>query len=167
MPKYSRSGESVRRAQRRSRRKHHVDTCRNEQQRCMQRTAFNSWIGETFFAQYDELTELSSQIAATLRISSSLQSKRKNTNGIVAGKTEEHAALTSSVQDNTTQPAQLASTSRVFWSRSLEAKNTKHSTAQKCKNSMKENEKGDRTTVVSGNSRCRTKKSVANQVEHI
>lgn len=173
MPKCSKAdaaGGSVTRAQH-ARCKHHVDICRNEQKRCMQRTVFNSWTGESFIAQYDELTKLSLQLSATLRISSSLQSKRKNTkcNGVVADKTKKHAASTSSeaMQDNTTHPAQLASTSRVFRNRKLEAKNMKHSTAQKCKNTLKENKKSNRTMIVSANGRCRIKNSVANQVEHI
>lgn len=154
-------------AQGESRRRYHDDTWGNEQKRCMQKTVFNSLTGEAFIARYDELTKLSAQLAANLKISSSLQSKRRNTkcNGVAAGEIAEQAVsnFSGAVQDNT-HFMQLASTSQVPPDHRLETKNKKHSTVEKCKNFVRENRKDDRTTIVSDNNKCRPNNLVTNQV---
>ncbi|KYN35544.1 DIS3-like exonuclease 2 [Trachymyrmex septentrionalis] len=132
---------------------------RNDQKRGVHKAIFLT--NETFIARYDELTELSAQLAANLKISKSLQSKRRNTkyNGIIAVKTEKQAINFSiAVQDDTMNPTQLASSSQTSWSSKLEAKNTKHNIASKCKMSVKEKKKGDKT--MSDNSKDRTKNLV-------
>ncbi|XP_077263222.1 DIS3-like exonuclease 2 [Temnothorax americanus] len=165
MPKRLRVDESVRKAEDGSHRRRHVgNACRDERKRCVQRTILNSLTGEAFMTRYDELTELSEQLAANLKISSSLRSKRRNTKsdvadniqGQVASKFSEDAA-----QDN---PAQRASTSQVFWNvfNRLEAK---HGTAGECNDSVKGERKGDRTTIVSANDNCGTKNIVTNQAD--
>lgn len=169
MPKCLKTDKPMRRGQDEPRRKHHDNTWGSEQKRCVQRTVFNSLTGEAFIARYDELTKLSAQLAASLKISSSLQSKRRNTNcnGVVAGEIEEQAVsnFSDAVQDNTTHSTQLANTSQVSSSHRLKTKNTKHSSVEKCKNSeVKEKRKDDRTTIVSASNKCRTKNLVTNQV---
>jgi len=155
MPKYSRAEKSVKKVQ-----------CKNEQKHLRKSTILNL-TGEAFNARYDELTELSAQLATNLRISKSLQSKRRNPqcNGIVADKTKEQAASNFSnvVQVNTTHDTQFASSSQVSSSHRLEAKNAKHSS----KNSVKEKRKDDKM-IVSTNSKCRTKNLVTNQIrQHV
>ncbi|EGI59665.1 DIS3-like exonuclease 2 [Acromyrmex echinatior] len=142
--------------------KHHGNTYKNDQKRGVHRAIFLS--NETFIARYDELTELSAQLAANLKISKSLQSKRRNTkyNEIITVRTEKQAINFSNAVQDDTNPTQLASSSQASWSSKLEAKNTKHNTAPKYKKSVKEKKKGDRT--VSDNSKDRTKNLVKNQV---
>lgn len=167
MPRCPRDDVSMKKAQGRARYKRHGSTCKDEQKCCVRTTVLASLTGEAFVARYDELTKLSAQLATSLRISQSLQSKRLNTkcNGIVAGKIERQAAsnLSDAVQDNTTHPTQLPSTSQVCRSRELEVE---HSAVQKCKNSVKEKRKGDGTMIVSANDKCRTN-LVTNQVGHV
>lgn len=149
--------------------KRYGNTYRDERKRCVP-TVLTSLTGETFVARYDELEELSTRLATNLRISRSLEFKRRlNTtwNGMVVGKIEEQEAvssLTDTVQDDTTLPTQLASVLQVSQSCSLKEK---HSASQKCKNSVKEEKKGDGITTVSANVKCRTENSVMNQVEHM
>jgi len=166
MPRCLKTDGSAR-AQGESRRRHHDGTWGGEQRGCVQKTVFDSLTGEAFIARYDELTKLSAQLAANLKISSSLQSKRRNTicNGVAAGGIEEQAVsnFSGAVQDNT-HSMQLASTSQVPSSHRLKTKNKKHSTVEKIKNSVKENRKDDRTTIVSANNKCRTNNLVTNQV---
>lgn len=84
---------------------------------------------------------------------------------IVAGKSKAHAASDSSnVQDNTTHPTQLPSTSQVSWRHRLERENTKRSIAERCKNSAKEKREGDRAAIVPANNKSRTQNLVTNQV---
>ncbi|KYQ51116.1 DIS3-like exonuclease 2 [Trachymyrmex zeteki] len=142
--------------------KRHGNTYRNDQKCGVHKAIFLT--NETFVARYDELTELSAQLAANLRISKSLQSKRRNVkyNRIIADRTEKQAMNFSiAVQDDMTNPMQPASSSQASWSSKLEAKNTMHNTVPKCKKSVKEKKKGDRT--VSDNGKDRTKNLVKNQ----
>jgi len=165
MPKCLRAEKSVKKVQE-SCCKHHSNAYKNEQKHLRKSTILNL-TGEAFIARYDELTELSAQLAVNLRISNSLQSKRRNPqcNGILADKTKGQAASNFSdvAQANTTRDTQFASTSQVSSSHRLEAKNVKHSS----KNSVKENRKDDKT-IVSANSKCRTKNLVTNQIrQHV
>lgn len=167
MPRCQRDDTSVKKAEGRVHWKRYGNTYRDERKRCAP-TVLTSLTGETFVARYDELEELSTRLATNLRISRSLEFKRRlNTtwNGMVVGKIEEQEAvssLTDIVQDDTTLPTQLASVLQVSQSCSLKEK---HSASQKCKNSVKEEKKGDGITTVSANVKCRTENSVMNQAD--
>lgn len=165
MPKYLKADKSAKKGQDGSRRKRDGNAYEGEPNRCMQRMVVNS----SADSHYDVLTELSAQLV-NLKVSPSLQSKKRSTKhtGIVAGKIEERAAssFSDTVQDSTTHPTQLASTSQVSQRHGLEAGNTKSSTMARCKNSVKEKRKDDRTTIVAANDKCRTKNLVMNQVGH-
>jgi len=166
MPRCLRAEKSVKKVQESCCKQNHSNTCKNEQKHLRKSTILNL-TGEAFIARYDELTELSAQLAANLRISNSLQSRRRNPqcNGIVADKTEEQTASNFSdvARANTTHDMQFASTSQVSSSHRLEAKSAKRSS----KNSVKENRKDDKT-IVSANSKYRTKNLVTNQIrQHV
>lgn len=162
MPKCLKGDKSAKKGQDGSRRRRDGNAYGSEPNRSMQRMVINS----SADTHYDVLTELSAQLV-NLKVSSSLQSKKKHTKctGMAADKIKELAAsnFSDAVQDNMTQ---LASTSQVSPRHRLEAENTKRNTTARCKNSAKEKRKDDRTTIVSANDKCRTKNLVTNQVGH-
>ncbi|KYM95072.1 PREDICTED: DIS3-like exonuclease 2 [Cyphomyrmex costatus] len=142
--------------------KRYANTHKNDQKRDVHKAIFLT--NKAFTARYDELTELSAQLASNLRISKSLQSKRKNTqhNGIITGKSEKQAMnFSSAMQGDTTNPMQFASSSLISWNTKLEMKDTKHNIAPKYKKPMKEKKKD---TTVSDNSKIKTKNLVKDQV---
>ncbi|XP_011696304.1 PREDICTED: DIS3-like exonuclease 2 [Wasmannia auropunctata] len=144
--------------------RHHGNVDKNEQKRCVRRATnlLHSLTGETFDSRYDELTELTGQLAADLRISKSLQFRRRKARCTVTGKTDEQAAssLSQDVQDKL---ANIPQESQVV-SEALEEENTKNAVPQRCKNSAREKGKGD-TTMVSASDKeeCRAKYFVTNQ----